>query len=67
MHDRLHAFQHVGPRMSRHADYYGTRGGGGGGGEAGGGSPWGGSGAGGGSYSRALQRLGERYGIHHFG
>lgn len=48
--------------MSRHNDYYGNRdgGGGSGGGPA---NPWGNRPPGGGSLGRALQRLGERYGI----
>jgi hypothetical protein len=28
LHERSHAFQHVGPRMTRHNDYYGNQGGG---------------------------------------
>jgi hypothetical protein len=46
LHVTGHIFQHIGPRMSRHNDYYGTRGGNGNGGGGGGGggtdrNPWG--------------------------
>lgn len=62
LHDPRHAFVHVGPRTSRHNDYYGTRGQG-----SDPHNPWGNRASGGGSYGRALQRLGERYGIRHWG
>jgi hypothetical protein len=62
LHDTRHAFQHVGPRMTRHNDYYDTRGG-----EEGGAAdpsnPWGRSMNGGASLQRALRRLGDRYGV----
>ena len=63
LHDRAHAFQHIGPRMSRHNDYYSNRDGGSDGSGADPGNPWGNRPPGGGSLGRALQRLGERYGI----
>ena len=53
LHAPSHAFQHIGPRMSRHNDYYGHGGSGDG--------PWGNRPAAPG-YGRALQRLSERYG-----
>ena len=64
LHERSHAFQHVGPRMTRHNDYYGNQGGG----EASGSgtNPWGRPSFGG-SYARALQRMKQRYGIHDLG
>lgn len=66
LHAREHAFQHVGPRLTRHNDYYGA-----GGGDTGAGSsssnPWGNRSAAAGSYSRALARLGQRYGVRDWG
>lgn len=59
LHAADHAFRHVGPRMSRHNDYYGTRGDGEGGDPA---NPWGNRPAGGG-YARGVARLSERYGL----
>ncbi|PSC73205.1 pleckstrin homology domain-containing family A member 8-like [Micractinium conductrix] len=60
LHDPLHSFQHVGPRMTRHNDYYNQ-------GQQEQGTdprnPWGRPSVSGGSLSRALQRLGERHGI----
>lgn len=49
-------------RLTRHNDYYGTSGG-----SADPSNPWGNRAAGGASARRALQRLGERYGIRHWG
>lgn len=50
-------------RMTRHNDYY-QRGEGGSGDPA---NPWGNRAAAGASYARALHRLGQRYGITHWG
>ncbi|KAL4433926.1 hypothetical protein ABPG75_000367 [Micractinium tetrahymenae] len=63
LHDPRHAFQHIGPRMTRHNDYYHHGEGGG----ANPSNPGGNRAAAGASYGRALQRLGERYGIRHWG
>lgn len=64
MHDASHAFQHIGPRMTRHNDYYGTHSGG----ESSinGSNPWGSRGRNAG-YARGLARLAERYGIQDWG
>ena len=56
LHDRTHAFQHIGPRMTRHNDYYGSASS-----SSDPSNPWGNRPRGGG-YGRALQRLSERYG-----
>lgn len=64
IHPLGHTFHHVGPRMSRHNDYYGTHGQGGGGD---GSNPWGNRGGLGGGYSRGLARMRERYGIRDLG
>ncbi|PRW57772.1 UBA UBX kDa [Chlorella sorokiniana] len=56
LHDRTHAFQHIGPRMSRHNDYYGNASS-----SSDPSNPWGNRPRGAG-YGRALQRLSERYG-----
>lgn len=50
-------------RMTRHNDYYQH----GDGGSPDPSNPWGNRAAAGASYGRALQRLGERYGITHWG
>lgn len=63
LHEPWHAFQHIGPRMTRHNDYYQH----GDGGSPDPSNPWGNRAAAGASYGRALQRLGERYGITHWG
>ena len=60
LHPRSHAFQHIGPRLSRHNDYYGDNHGAGG--STDGANPWG-RGPGGAGLGRALSRLQERYGI----
>lgn len=61
LHNVRHSFQHVGPRMTRHNDYYGTRGDSSDSGDPA--NPWGRPTNGGASLQRALRRLGERYGI----
>ncbi|KAL4855989.1 Importin beta-like SAD2 [Chlorella vulgaris] len=60
VHDVRHAFQHIGPRMTRHNDYYNNRGSEAGSDPA---NPWGRPRNGGASLQRALQRLGDRYGV----
>lgn len=57
VHAQGHAFEHIGPRLSRRGDYYNTQG------SSGASSnPWGNRALGAG-YSRGLARLHERYGI----
>jgi hypothetical protein len=60
VHNVRHAFQHIGPRMTRHNDYYNNRGSEAGSDPA---NPWGRPRNGGASLQRALQRLGDRYGV----